>query len=528
MNNDPKLLVVDDQETICQACRRILSPEGFQVETSSDALRGLKLAVEEDYSAILLDIKMPQMDGVKFLQQLRSTKPDVPVIIITAYPSIPNAASVMRLGAVDYVTKPFTPGQITEAVLKLLRPRGSEGEAESGSALPSMQPHVPTDEEFLYWDQSWCQPMEGGAVRVGTVLKRLQGGAVEAVWPPRVKWFVHQGLPLAGVTIAGGLHLTVPSPVSGVVIASNDLLFDQPSVLWDDPCGQGWIACIQPTRLDEETRNCTYRRLLLANTDKTSARHQSAQLTSLGCQVRIAELPGEVGPALQEDPDCNVLVIDAASLGRRGPELAGEINAAASSTRTIVIGSPGTEWESAYRGQGIFYYAVEPFADNEIADIIDVAFRPPHQPLQQAVHRKGPQAFMNRICITDPHGERVGLLAESGLLRRDEGLGRQVIRKLADRRCPAEISQGGAHTIPSAVRQAESTCDRLVILLARGIGRLPGSLVRDEFVPIAAEKVKKVTVLTVEPVSSGGDPLKFEARMTAALAEHIAREMAAC
>ena len=87
---------------------------------NTDARQGLALATEKDYSIILLDIKMPNMDGIQFLEQLREKKPDVPVLIITGYPSIPNAAAAMRLGACDYVTKPFTSEEITWAVQRVL------------------------------------------------------------------------------------------------------------------------------------------------------------------------------------------------------------------------------------------------------------------------------------------------------------------------------------------------------------------------------------------------------------------------
>ena len=95
MADERKLLVVDDEEVVCQACRRIFSRQGFQVETNTDARQGLVKATENDYAIILLDIKMPNMDGIQFLERLRQKKPDVPVLIITGYPSIPNAAAAM-------------------------------------------------------------------------------------------------------------------------------------------------------------------------------------------------------------------------------------------------------------------------------------------------------------------------------------------------------------------------------------------------------------------------------------------------
>ena len=120
MADDRTLLVVDDEEVVCQACRRIFSRQGFQVEVNTDARQGLAWATEKDYSIILLDIKMPNMDGIEFLERLREKKPDVPVLIITGYPSIPNASAAMRLGACDYVTKPFTSEEITWAVQRVL------------------------------------------------------------------------------------------------------------------------------------------------------------------------------------------------------------------------------------------------------------------------------------------------------------------------------------------------------------------------------------------------------------------------
>ena len=96
MADERRLLVVDDEEVVCQACRRIFSRQGFQVETHTDARQGLMHATENDYAIILLDIKMPYMDGIQFLERLRQKKPNVPVLIITGYPSIPNAAAAMR------------------------------------------------------------------------------------------------------------------------------------------------------------------------------------------------------------------------------------------------------------------------------------------------------------------------------------------------------------------------------------------------------------------------------------------------
>ena len=127
MIDDTRLLVVDDEEVVCHSCRRVLAREGFRVGTSTDPNEGLTLAQEWDYDAILLDIKMPDKDGIQFLEELRKTKPDVPVIIITGYPSPESEASAKRLGVARYITKPFTPDRITQAVREMLPPENLQG-----------------------------------------------------------------------------------------------------------------------------------------------------------------------------------------------------------------------------------------------------------------------------------------------------------------------------------------------------------------------------------------------------------------
>ncbi len=116
MNSQPTILVVDDEQIVCDSCRRILKEEGFAVEATVRPKEGLEMVKRQDYAAVLLDMKMSEIDGLEFLGRLRERKPFLPVIIITGYPSEYSAAACMKLGARDYIAKPFSPAQITEAV----------------------------------------------------------------------------------------------------------------------------------------------------------------------------------------------------------------------------------------------------------------------------------------------------------------------------------------------------------------------------------------------------------------------------
>ena len=123
MPENLRLLVVDDQAAVCQSCQRVLAQQGYEVDTNTDAGQGLAQAIARDYAGVLLDLKMPQMDGLAFLKALRREKPDLPVLFMTAYPSVETAAAAVRLEASDYLTKPFTPKQLTQAVRKVLARR---------------------------------------------------------------------------------------------------------------------------------------------------------------------------------------------------------------------------------------------------------------------------------------------------------------------------------------------------------------------------------------------------------------------
>lgn len=524
MSNEPKLLVVDDEEAICEGCSRIFSRQGFKVEKCSDACHGLDLATRTDYSAILLDMKMPGMDGIHFLEVLRKQKPSVPVVLMTGYPSIPNAASAIRLGVSDYVTKPFTPEEISQAVHRLIHRNPSETVAVSGS----LQTPSSTNVDFRFFRQAWCQTFGDGPVRIGAMIVRPGTAKVESLFLPRIGEVVYQGLPLAAVTIAGQPRCTIPSPVSGVVVDLNESLASDPGALLADPCGKGWIACVSPTRLEEEAKCCTSRRVILLCRDQQSADGYAEKLRWLGCDVRVVSSPVDLD-AVRINFDSHVLLFDAASFGAEGPSIVGEINAKDPSIKIVIIASTDSVTEAAYRIRRIFYYAVEPFADNEIADVIAAAFKSPACAASSSQHRTVSQT-LNGVSITNRNGKRVQLLAAPGLLHQEDGLGQLLRQKLLQRRFPLESSLDEIQITPMNLLSLTDRCDRLIVLLAQDFGRLPGSLARDtkaEYVALVGPGADKVTTLLVQPTGLAEHPLEFEPSVIDSLAEYLVREMAA-
>jgi DNA-binding NtrC family response regulator len=112
-----KILIIDDEESIRDGCVQVLSRKGYQVESTGGALQGLEMALRNVYDIILLDIRMPGMDGLEILKKIKVEKNiSAKVIIITGYGSIPLAVEAMRHSAFNFLTKPYSASDLREAV----------------------------------------------------------------------------------------------------------------------------------------------------------------------------------------------------------------------------------------------------------------------------------------------------------------------------------------------------------------------------------------------------------------------------
>ena len=117
VNKTIKILIIDDEESIRDGCHQTLSRTGYQVESTGDAIRGLGMALEDIYEIVLLDIRMPGMDGLDILQKLKyENSISARVIIITGYGTIQMAVEAMRQGAHNFLTKPFSATELKKAV----------------------------------------------------------------------------------------------------------------------------------------------------------------------------------------------------------------------------------------------------------------------------------------------------------------------------------------------------------------------------------------------------------------------------
>ena len=102
-----KILVIDDEKSILDLLSVVFEKEGYMVETSLSATRAVELMGNEDFDIVISDIKMPKMSGMELLSYVRKNRPDIPIVMITAYGTIKQAVEALKAGAMDYIVKPF-------------------------------------------------------------------------------------------------------------------------------------------------------------------------------------------------------------------------------------------------------------------------------------------------------------------------------------------------------------------------------------------------------------------------------------
>ncbi len=115
-----KIMVIDDEESMCKFMHIMLKKEGYDVTTSQSSHNALNILKETNYDLVIADMMMPELNGLELLSRVKSLDPDVNFIVMTAYASVDSAIEALKKGAYDYVTKPFKVDEIRIAIKKAL------------------------------------------------------------------------------------------------------------------------------------------------------------------------------------------------------------------------------------------------------------------------------------------------------------------------------------------------------------------------------------------------------------------------
>ncbi|MGM0653774.1 MAG: response regulator [Thermodesulfobacteriota bacterium] len=117
MSNE-KVLIIDDEQDFTDALAERMTTRGMTVSTSSSAIEGLKNVEEHSFDVVVLDLQMPEMDGIETLKVLKKKKPELQVILLTGHATVEKGIEAMKLGAMDLLEKPADMTTLTEKIKK--------------------------------------------------------------------------------------------------------------------------------------------------------------------------------------------------------------------------------------------------------------------------------------------------------------------------------------------------------------------------------------------------------------------------
>jgi DNA-binding NtrC family response regulator len=163
---EKKALVIDDEQIVLDSVKRILDEGNYEVETTLSGRQGLEWALQNSYDVVLTDIRMPDIGGMLVLRDIKRVKPALPVLIITGYATVRSAVQAMKLGASEYIEKPFTPEELLKAVEIAIETAASRPPEEQAlihrEEIIEVLERAASDGEFVHnLLHHWADALEG-------------------------------------------------------------------------------------------------------------------------------------------------------------------------------------------------------------------------------------------------------------------------------------------------------------------------------------------------------------------------------
>jgi len=144
MNNTANILIVDDEEVVRLSHLRSLQSVDCNAQVAVDGFEAIKVMEQQPIDVILLDLRMPDLDGMEVLKTIKDRWPDSEVVVITGYPTIESAKEAVRLGAYNYLAKPVGPDEVIKAANDAMNQKRwalhSDRENREAESLDAQQP----------------------------------------------------------------------------------------------------------------------------------------------------------------------------------------------------------------------------------------------------------------------------------------------------------------------------------------------------------------------------------------------------
>ena len=261
MKKNIDILVIDDEQVILDAIKKITSFEGLSSDICLSANEALEHIQNNEYSLVLCDIMMPEINGFELLRIFNQKRISTPVVITTGFSTLDNAVKALYEGAIGFIPKPFS----IEELISIIK-RGIEyGKIfNKKSKTPSIKNHVSFDfipcppKYFRLGYDSWLSHAGEGLVTIGITDLFLKSiGLVKEIEFQNTEENIYQGgTCLKILDNKESLH-QVLSPVSGKIIDINEKIIVDKTLLEKDPYFSGWIYKVIPENLKYDLENIT-------------------------------------------------------------------------------------------------------------------------------------------------------------------------------------------------------------------------------------------------------------------------------
>jgi CheY-like chemotaxis protein/glycine cleavage system H lipoate-binding protein len=238
-----KVLVLDDDPVIGLSCKRILDSAGYIVSNVTRGEDAIKMITSEKFDLLIADIRLPDMTGIEVLRMARTIQPTMDVALISGYPTMEDAKEAIRLGAFEYIEKPFTPDFMLNVVNRVFDKRGwILRKTFIDQFREYITPLSELDEKTIYYEDGiWARPLKGGLWEIGLDVRRwfLTGELlyIDVFETPAVS----AGKTLARLVSEDGRIRDLSSPMSGIVKERNVKANDAAYSLVRDCFSENWL-----------------------------------------------------------------------------------------------------------------------------------------------------------------------------------------------------------------------------------------------------------------------------------------------
>ncbi|MDA8078790.1 MAG: response regulator [Nitrospiraceae bacterium] len=244
MGNKGKILVLDDDPVVTLSCKRILGAEGFNIITADKGDDAIKKISSEEFDLLISDIRLPDISGINVLRESRTIQPKMDVVIITGYPTLEDAKESVRLGAFEFIEKPFTPDFMINVATKVFDNRGwilrkafiDEFRNEIVNLRDNENPVI------FYKEGTWARPIQEGMWEIGCDIRYLllSGQLMYIDLAEKIE-AVMAGECFAKILSGGGQTVELLSPMTGRVVQLNQQANTAMAALIRDNLSEGWL-----------------------------------------------------------------------------------------------------------------------------------------------------------------------------------------------------------------------------------------------------------------------------------------------